>query len=202
MENQDGSANRGLYVLVDGENIDWVLGSILKRPPGPEDRPRWQKVFEFCENIWGGRNAKPLFYINVSTRIPWPFISALRQMHFHPVLLSGDEDQKVVDIGIQKTMKALVGREDDVLLMSHDKDFAEGIQELAQGERKVGVLGFEEYLASDYLSIDGLEIFDLEQDASGFPNNPLERLAPIAIDSFNPDALLDRVDALAQRLTA
>lgn len=189
-----GSAEN-LYILVDGENMDWTLSNILGRPPMADDRPRWEPVLRFAEKLWGGRTIKPLFFINVrpDSSIPGPFIQVLQKMGFHPVLLTGDENQSVVDIGIQRMMEALEKRAGDVLLLSHDKDFCEFMEKLNDGKRHIGVIAFEEHLAGAYSSIEGLEIFDIEHDAQAFPNRALERLSPIPIEEFDPDVLLDRL---------
>ena len=52
-------------------------------------------------------------------------MQALLAMHYRPVPLAGRSDQKVVDIGIQRTLDALADTDADVLLCSHDGDFAE-----------------------------------------------------------------------------
>ena len=54
------------------------------------------------------------------------FVQALTALDFQPVLLSGPSDVKVVDTAIQRTLEALAERgHGDVLLASHDGDFAE-----------------------------------------------------------------------------
>ncbi|MCE2391000.1 MAG: nuclease [Proteobacteria bacterium] len=182
-----------LYVLVDGENMDWQLSTILNRQPKPEDRPRWDAVLEFSRELWDGRNLKPLFFMHVrrNSSALWSFIQMLQAVGFRPVLLEGEDDQPVVDIGIQRTLEALVKRTGDVLLMSHDKDFCEFLSALDDGERRLAMLAFPEYLAGDYDFIENLEVFDLEHDAKAFPNGPLPRLSPIPVDEFDPEALLD-----------
>ena len=55
-------------------------------------------------------------------------------MDYRPVPLSGRADQKVVDIGIQRTLDALVDRDADVFLCSHDADFAAQMEALLDGE--------------------------------------------------------------------
>ena len=61
-----GDEQRRTFVLVDGENIDATLGtSILQRRPNPEERPRWERVTEFAENLWG-QPVTGLFFINAT----------------------------------------------------------------------------------------------------------------------------------------
>ena len=194
MLSTNGSARHKVYVLVDGENVDGTLSSILNRPPQSDDRPRWETVFRVAEGLWGGRSAKALFFINVrpEATVPWPFVQALLACHFRPVLLTGREGHKVVDEGIQKTLAALGSRDGDVLLLSHDKDFCPALAALGgNDERHIGVLGFKEYLAADYTHLPNLDIFDLETDAGAFQNGPLPRMRPMQIDEFDPAVLLD-----------
>lgn len=46
--------DRRTYLLVDGENIDAILGSgILNQRPAPEDRSRWDRVRGFVGQEFG-----------------------------------------------------------------------------------------------------------------------------------------------------
>lgn len=176
------------YLLIDGENLDATLGSsILGRRPAPEERPRWDRVVSFAEKVWG-HEVRALFFINASTgELPMPFLQALNAMHLRPVLLRGPSDVKVVDVGIQRTLAALVDRPGDVLLGSHDGDFVEAMDALLTGDRRVGVLGFRELVSSAYgpLAVKGLSVFDLEVEAAAF-NVVLPRMRVIDLDDFDP----------------
>ena len=45
-------------------------------------------------------------------------------MSYRPIPLAGPPEAKVVDVGIQRTLQALVDHDEaDVLLVSHDADF-------------------------------------------------------------------------------
>ena len=112
-------------------------------------------------------------------------------MELRPVLLRGPHDVKVVDVGIQRTLAALVDRPGDVLLGSHDGDFLDDVRALLGQGRRVGVLGFRELLNSGYAELigSGLELFDLEDDADAF-NIRLHRMRVIDIDDFDPLAFL------------
>ena len=194
MNANKAKVSNDLYILIDGENIDRTLGSILGRAPRALDRPRWEKVIRFAESTWSDSTVKPCFFHNVTMNIPMPFIQALAALGFRSVLLTADaEGQKVVDIGIQRTMNAIAKREGDVLLMSHDGDFCGVMSALNDGHRRLGVLVFKEYLAGGYDSIENLEVFDIEYDAEILPddNPPLYRLVKIPVSSFDPEALLD-----------
>ena len=179
------------YLLVDGENIDATLGnSILGRRPHPEERPRWDRLLSFTQSTWG-QPAKGLFFLNASTGLPMSFVQALRALGYTPVPLSGTADESVVDMAIQRTLEALADRDDDVMLVSHDGDFLESVQPLLDGERRVGLIAFEEFRNSGFhgLIARGMEFFDLEHDTNAF-NAPLPRMRIIPIDEFDPEQFL------------
>lgn len=180
------------YLLVDGENLDATLGlSVLGRRPAPEERPRWERVVEFTERIWG-RPVKTLFFINGSSgTLPMPFVQALIAMGIRPIPLSGPSGMKVVDVAIQRTLSAIAGRDGDVMLASHDGDFLPQLAPLLGGDRRVGLLGFREFVNSAYVELvgAGLAIFDLEDDAKCF-NQVLPRIKIIDIDQFDPADVL------------
>ena len=180
------------YVLVDGENLDATLGvSILGRRPGPEERPRWERVVQFAERTFGGP-VRTLFFINASSgQLPLSFVAALSAMSITPIPLSGPPTTKVVDVGIQRTLDALVGRAGNVVLGSHDGDFLPHVEALLDGSRRVGLVGFRELVNGGYdaLRPAGLEVFDLEDDVKAF-NQVLPRVRIIDIDAFDPTRFL------------
>lgn len=179
------------YILVDGENVDWVLGGIVGHRPNPDERPRWERVKVFAEQ-WGDGAARALFFLNVTTgEIPMPFVQALQAVGFVPLPLSGDG--KVVDIALERTLGALERRPGDVLVLSHDGDFSDAIARLLGNGRKVGVLGFPERMSQHLRGLRerGLELFDLEDDANVFQEHVrLDRLRPIPIDLYDPERYL------------
>jgi uncharacterized protein len=181
--------SRTTYVLVDGENIDATLGSaILGARPAPEERPRWERVLDFARSVWGGDEVKGLFFLNASNgTMPMSFVQALLAIGFQPIPLSGESTEKVVDIGIQRTLRALLDRPGDVLLASHDGDFAPQLAALLGTERRVGMLAFREFTsgALQALGDHGLELFDLEGDVNAF-NVHLPRLRIIPLAEFDP----------------
>ena len=179
-------ANQDLvYVLVDGENIDRTLGQILDAKPRPEQRPRWDRVRTFAEGAFG-KSARALFFLNASRGLPGTFIQALRMAGYVPIPLTGSSEQKVVDIAINRTLEALADQSGDVLLVSHDTDFREAFGNLAGGKRQLGVLAFQEYLSGDYLDLEGVKLYDLEDDAEAFAGGPLPRVRVIPIEDFDP----------------
>jgi uncharacterized protein len=177
-------------VLVDGENIDATLGtSILNRRPQPDERPRWDRLLTFAAKVWS-QQARGVFFLNASSGLPMPFVQALRAMDYVVVPLSGEPDEKVVDIAIQRTLRALADRPADVILVSHDGDFLQDIAALIDTSRRVGVAAFSEFRNAGFASIAGLQKFDLEYDARVF-DAPLPRVRVIPIGEFDPALFLD-----------
>jgi uncharacterized protein len=175
------------YLLVDGENIDATLGgSILGRRPRPEERPRWDRLLQFARDRWS-QPAVGLFFLAASTELPMSFVQALLSMGYRPVPLSGAPSEKVVDLAIQRTMAALADRPGDVLLVSNDGDFVEGLAGLADGRRRLGVVGFTEFRNHEFtpLVAQGVEAIDLEYDVNAFTER-LPRVRIIPIEEFDP----------------
>ncbi|NMR19133.1 NYN domain-containing protein [Cellulomonas fimi] len=185
MQTDDG---RTTYVLVDGENIDATLGSqILNGRPTPEQRPRWERILDFAQRRWE-QPVKGLFFLNASNgTMPMSFVQALVAIGFQPIPLAGASYEKVVDIGIQRTLRALRDRTGDVLLASHDGDFAADLGTLLGSDRRVGLLVFREFTSSGLTQLTdrGLEVFDLEGDVRAF-NVTLPRLRIIPLEEFDP----------------
>lgn len=191
VDHDDAAAERtsGLtYLLVDGENIDATLGvSVLGRRPTPDERPRWDRVRDFAQSVWQ-QPVKALFFLNASSgNMPMAFVQALLALDYRPVPLAGAPGEKVVDIGIQRMLEAIEGRPGDVLLGSHDGDFLPQISQLVGGDRRVGVLGFREFVNAGFVELTsaGLQIFDLEDDVACFTSR-LPRVRIIPIDEFDP----------------
>ncbi len=189
----DGTSAAETFLLIDGENIDATLGGqLLGRRPAPEERPRWDRVRDHARAVWE-QPVRGLFFLNGTGHVPMPFVQALSVLEFRPVLLSGPSDVKVVDVAIQRTLEALAVRgHGDVLLASHDGDFATQVAALVRDEqRRVGLLGFRELMSGSLteLASDGLELFDLEDDVGAFTVT-LPRIRVIPIERFDPWTLL------------
>lgn len=180
------------FLLVDGENIDATLGGMLSRRPTGEERPRWDRLREYARAIWE-QPVRGLFFLNATNHMPMPFVQALAALEFRPVPLSGPANVKVVDVAIQRTLEALAQRgSGDVLLASHDADFAPQIEALVRDPgRRVGVVGFRELMSGALaaLAADGLEVYDIEDDVGAF-KVALPRVRVVPIDQFDPWALL------------
>ncbi|MCK9794688.1 NYN domain-containing protein [Isoptericola sp. 4D.3] len=183
-----GPAARRTYLLVDGENIDATLGmNVLGRRPNPEERPRWDRISTFAQKLWD-QDVVPLFFLNASSgQMPMAFVQALLAMGYKPIPLASSGTEKVVDVGIQRTLDALADRDGDVLLASHDGDFLPQIETLLGGDRRVGLLAFREFVNAQFTQLTerGLEMFDLEGDADAF-TTPLPRVRIIPLDEFDP----------------
>jgi uncharacterized protein len=184
-------SDRTTYVLVDGENIDATLGqSILGRRPNPHERPRWDRLLQFAEDVWG-QPATGLFFLAANGELPMPFVQALTAIGFRPIALSGDADDKVVDIAIQRTLAELSHRDADVMLASNDGDFIEELEPLVGADRRTALLAFREFRNAGFVPLfeRGLEFHDLEYDVKAF-NDRLPRIRIIPIDEFDPNEFL------------
>jgi len=179
------------FLLIDGENIDATLGAgVLGRRPAPEERPRWDRVRDYARSVWE-QPVRGLFFLNASGTVPMAFVQALTALDYRPVLLSGAPDVKVVDIAIQRTIEALTERgHGDLLLASHDGDFAPQVAKLAEHpERRIGLIGFREMTSGLLTEIENVEFFDLEDDVGAFTVR-LPRVRVIPIERFDPWTLL------------
>jgi uncharacterized protein len=179
--------SRPTYVLVDGENIDATLGnSILGRRPQPSERPRWERLLQFVGGQAEGAT-HGLFFLAVTSDLPMSFVQALIAMGYRPVPLRGDGTEKVVDIAIQRTLRELKGRTADVVLVSNDGDFVDDLAALLQGDRRVAVIGFDEFRNNQFAALEprGLQLYDLEHDVDAFQSR-LPRVRIIPIDEFDP----------------
>ncbi|MFJ3405554.1 NYN domain-containing protein [Promicromonospora sp. NPDC090134] len=186
---ESGQLPRRTYLIVDGENIDATLGmNVLNRRPAPEERPRWDRISAFAEKVWS-QEVVPLFFLNATSgQMPMPFVQALLAMGYKPIPLAAQGSEKVVDVGIQRTLDALLDRPGDVLLASHDGDFLPQIEALlADDDRRVGLLGFREFVNARFTDLEqrGLVMYDLEADADAF-TTMLPRVRIIPIEEFDP----------------
>jgi len=184
-----GQTPRRTYLIVDGENIDATLGmNVLNRRPAPEERPRWDRISAFAEKVWS-QEVVPLFFLNATSgQMPMPFVQALLAMGYKPIPLAAQGSEKVVDVGIQRTLDALMDRPGDVLLASHDGDFLPQIEALLDDDdRRVGLLGFREFVNARFTELEqrGLVMYDLEADADAF-TTMLPRVRIIPIEEFDP----------------
>lgn len=179
------------YLLVDGENIDATLGiHVLGHRPLPEERPRWERVRDFAGAVWDGP-VKPLFFLNATNgQLPMTFVQALLALDYRPIPLAGSATEKVVDLGIIRMLDAIAGAPSgDVILASHDRDFAPALSRLLQAGRRVGVVGLGEFVSSELTGLDGLSFFDLEDEVGAF-TTALPRVRIIPLEAFDPSRYL------------
>ncbi|GMA41624.1 NYN domain-containing protein [Mobilicoccus caccae] len=177
---------RRTYLLIDGENLDATLGvGILERRPRPEERPRWERVLQFARAQWD-QPVQGLFFLAARHELPMAFVQALISIGFRPIPLTGRPDEKVVDIAISRTLRALADRPADIMLASHDGDFLEDLASVTDG-RRTGVIAFQEFRSQGYRELveRGLEFFDLEYDVQAFDTR-LPRVRIIPIEEFDP----------------
>ncbi|WP_067780074.1 NYN domain-containing protein [Actinomyces vulturis] len=188
--------SRPTYLLVDGENIDATLGmSVLGRRPEPDERPRWDRVLSYCNGMTEEKTGShALFFLNATSgHMPMGFVQALLAMNYRPIPLSGGLEEKVVDIGIQRTLDAIAERGPwaQILLASHDGDYIPQIERLLNVGCQVGVLCFREFLNGQLAALEtqGLQIYDLEADVSAF-TSPLPRVRIIPLEEFDPTSFI------------
>lgn len=180
------------YLLVDGENVDSTLGTILRNQPSPQDRPRWDRVITFVKEKFEDEEVEAFFFINVKNgaKIPYKFVHVLDMMGYMPILLEGTHTQ-VVDEGIKKTLEELVEREGNIVLVTHDNGYAELLNKaITAHNRNLAILGFEEFVSSKYSQDLPLTIYDLEKDVQAFLN-PLQRGQVMELDKFDPRSLFE-----------
>lgn len=185
--------NETTYLLIDGENIDATLGmSVLNRRPHPDERPRWDRILAYADSRFG-RDVRALFFLNATSgQMPISFVQALIAMDYRPIPLAGTGTEKVVDVGIQRTLEALADRGPaHVLLASHDGDFIPQVEALLEIGSRVGVLCFREFLNAELAALvdQGLEIYDLEADVQAF-QVALPRVKIISLEDFQPEDFL------------
>jgi uncharacterized protein len=181
------------YILIDAENIDWAVSTVVGRKPEPMDRVQFDRLVTFCENHFP-KPVRCIVVLNVKgEQLPdmmIGFVRALKTAGCEVVLLHGRSDQKVVDLGILKLLEAIRTQRPNaaVGLASHDgADFAAALRPLLEEKRHVAILGLREHVSQrfrDLLPL-GIEILDLEMNAKVF-QRPLPRLLPVRVDEFDP----------------
>ena len=87
----------------------------------------------------------------------------------------------------ESTLEALKGHQDDVMLCSHDGDFAPQLGALDDG-RRLGLLALREFVSGQLTAL-GIPLFDLEDDVAAF-NAVLPRVRVIPLADFDPEQFL------------
>jgi uncharacterized protein len=185
------------YVLIDAENIDWAVSTVVGRKPEPQDRVQFDRLVAFCESYFP-KPVRCIVVLNVKgEQLPdmmIGFVRALKTAGCEVVLLYGRSDQKVVDLGILKLLEAIRTQRPKaaVALASHDgADFAAALRPLLEEKRQVVILGLREHVSQRFRDLipAGLEILDLEVNAKVF-QRPLPRMLPVRVDEFDPTLFL------------
>ena len=121
--------------------------------------------------------------------MPTAFVQALIAMDYRPMPLAGDGDEKVVDIGIQRTLDALAHHETPTCCSRATTPTSPPTSpRSSSGGRKVGLLGLREYMSTQLTGL-GIPFFDLEDDVHAF-NQPLPRVRIIPLAEFDPEHFL------------
>ncbi len=185
------------YVLIDAENVDWAVASVLGRKPEPQDRVQFDRLVAFCEANFP-TPVRCVVVLNArGEQLPDAmigFVRALKSAGCEVALLYGRSDQKVVDVGILKLLEGIRTQRPkaSVVLASHDgADFAEALKPMLAEGRQVALLGLREYVSQRFRELvpSGLKILDLEMNARVF-QRPLPRLLPVNVDEFDPGMFL------------
>jgi putative heme uptake system protein len=185
------------YVLIDAENVDWAVASVLGRKPEPQDRVQFDRLVAFCESTFP-QPVRCVVVLNArGEQLPdvmIGFVRALKTAGCEVALLHGRPEQKVVDLGILKLLEGIRTQRPKaaVVLASHDGgDFAPALRPLLEEKRRVAVLGLREYVSQRFRDLTplGLEILDLELNARVF-QRPLPRMLPVHVDEFDPGFFL------------
>ena len=121
-------AERMTYLLVDGENIDATLGtSILGRRPRPEERPRWDRLLQFAERALGPGRLGPVLPRRHHRAADDLRAGAAGDRLHSRSRCRRRRARRSSTSPSSAPLEALVDREADVLLVSHDGDFVEQV---------------------------------------------------------------------------
>ena len=183
---------RRTFVLVDGENIDATLGnSLLGRRPDARGAAPLGAGHRLRRAAPGDQPVTGLFFLNATNgNLPTSFVQALLAMDYRPIPLAGDGDEKVVDVGIQRTLDALARTTTTPTCCSPATTPTSprtSPRSSATG-RRVGLIGLREYMSTQLTGL-GIPLFDLEDDVHAF-NQPLPRVRIIPLAEFDPERFL------------
>ena len=140
-------------VLVDGPNIDCVLGKcVLARQPGRTERPRWDRILQTCAAWFGaGRELfvlNPLRFAEQTDRVA-PFYRFLVMTGWEVppaasfgVYAKGADpvDEFIKDTIHDSLPDVLSGRVSNVVVVSHDHGYAPVLREVLAAGGSVTVL--------------------------------------------------------------
>ena len=192
---QEPAAGRPCYLLVDGNNIDQVLGEILGGKPTAETRPDWRRVMEYVEGQAEGRVRADFAHIAPGHA---GFRHAITEMGYKSRPVRFDEsvtNRPVVEQFVCRMLSANALRGDaerdrpawDIFVVGHSRELFDALARIPQSDQRIAVLGLPEHMpfAEDY---PGIEQLDMERETGAF-SRPLPRDMGINVDVFDPDAL-------------
>lgn len=188
---------RPCYLLVDGNNIDQVLGEILGGKPTAETRPDWLRVLQYVEGQAEGRVRADFAHIAPGHA---GFRHAITEMGYKSRPVRFDETvthRPVVEQFVCKALTArpLLGDAErgvpawDVFVVGHSRELFEALSQIQRTGQRIAVLGLPEHMPfeEDY---PGIEQLDIEKETGAF-SRPLPRDMGINVDMFDPDALFE-----------
>lgn len=163
------------YVFIDGPNLDMVLGhSILGRKPLPGERPRWDRVIEYCRTRFECH--RPIFVLNGERFAQggeqvFAFRRSLR-FHGYKVECPLGTETDPVDKFIQQQLRTISRfyRQCSVVVLTHDGGYAEVLGSILLQGGSVAIVGFPEEMSPKLLQLVkyGGIIVDLERDIGAF----------------------------------
>ena len=124
--------------------------------------------------------------------MPMAFVQALLAMGYHPIPLAGSASEKVVDIGIQRTLEALARPARRRAAGQPRRRLpapAGGAARTAAAGSACCASASSSTPSIAELSAPGLKVFDLEDDVAAF-NTALPRVRIIPLEQFDPTRYL------------
>ena len=170
-------------VLVDGPNIDCVLGqSVLGRQPEQKERPRWDRILRTC-TAWFGEG-RGIFVLN-----PRRFAEQPNQVapFYRFLVTTGWHVPSVASFGtctdgtdpVDEFIKDMIhdslpdihsGYLSSVVVFSHDHGYAPVLREVLKAGGSVTVVGFREWLHPHLTELEAMsaDLLYLEYDVEAF----------------------------------
>lgn len=161
----------GSPVLIDGPNIDGVLGQIVRSKPNGSVRPRWDHVCHTLAVRLGCARAE--FVMNGTIPLTEGSLAFCRFLHSNrievarPVRSTVDQSDPVDAYIIDQIAATKAG---NLVLLSHDHGYAAALSHALSRGIAVTVVGFKEWLSPALVRLagHGANILDLETDLNGF----------------------------------
>ena len=191
-------------VLIDCENIDWHLSTMLggKQFLNQETRPQWAALKRFALERADGGAVGIAAYLQFNEQVAGfaRYLDAelgFRSVILQPEFMQAEDGREmrrpVVDDAINKMLDLLaeVGWTGDVSVVSNDGGYLPRLEALrAAGGGRISVIGFVDEMRGDYARASGIETIDLEDDVAAFSYKLPRRFRPVAVDMHDPGAML------------